>query len=400
VLKAPVGSVVAHGAEVPVSAPWSSVEEALEVGDSETATRLLDTVNEGLKDSPEYRRLRILTDAMAIDMLWWQRRILPKTETSQISSLTTTLTARLTALSGLLERCSADEDCSTKTISAKWALGRMQGQVALVQRPKHGTVDATGLYQLAMLDWVAADKPDSKTLDRLTKARLAGVEQGPRVTALIVALIDSKRFDDARAELAKLSTATKAHPHLEALNRYLRLADTVPTEDAGVPDVESDEGDANDPDLREPDFRIRLQRAAGCLSRSEVTKAQKLFRSVLAQRPNDIEALTGIADILRRRGNLAQARTQYDRVLALNGNYLPAMVGSAETRWKSGDRPGAVTTYRRIVELVGEGPGYGQQAAARIKEFEGVKSEPSPASDGNSTKGVTAPAADAPRKTP
>jgi tetratricopeptide (TPR) repeat protein len=390
--------------ETPPDTPWPAIEESLEAGDYDAANGKLEALAPDAKNTPEYRRYRILADAMGADLLWWQIRLLPKSESGQMSLLEASLATKLSALSERLETCRVAEDCKAKTEAANWALFRMQGMPDKAQRPKQGTVDATGLYQLAMLDWVKAPSPEGKTLERLMKARLPGIEQGPRVTALIVALIDSKRFEEARAELAKLAQASKVHPHFEALNRYLKRLDTTSASDAGVTESDAEEGDAQDPDLKEPDFRIRLQRAAGCLARNELTKAQKLFRSVLAQRPSDIEALTGNADVLRRRGSLSQARTQYDKVLEINGSYLPALIGAAEVRWNSGDRPGAVAMYRRVVERVGEGPGYGQQAANRIKEYEGAKSESNSPSDKAKTdsesSGLPKPSADDLRKAP
>jgi tetratricopeptide (TPR) repeat protein len=390
--------------ETPSETSWSTIEESLEAGDYDAANGKLEALTPSAKATPEYRRYRILADAMGADLLWWQIRLLPKSESGQMSLLEASLATKLSALSQLLDVCRPLEDCKAKTQSADWAFFRMQGMPDKAQRPKQGTVDATGLYQLAMLDWVKAPSPEGKTLERLMKARLPGIEQGPRVTALIVALIDSKRFDEARAELAKLAQASKVHPHFEALNQYLKRMDSTSASDAGVTESDTEDSDAQDPDLKEPDFRIRLQRAAGCLARNELTKAQKLYRSVLAQRPSDIEALTGAADVLRRRGSLAQARSQYDKVLGINGSYLPALIGAAEVRWNSGDRSGAVAMYRRVVERVGEGPGYGQQAANRIKEYEGAKPESNPPSDKAKTdsesSGLPKPSADDLRKAP
>jgi predicted Zn finger-like uncharacterized protein len=373
-------SAIATERDAMVASSWSAIADALEAGDSVTATRLLEAVADDARSTVDYLRLRVLADAMSIDLLWWQKRLLSSSETGEAAMLESTLSERLSGLQRHLETCRQTEDCKAQTLSAYWALYRMRGQPELAHPPTQGTVDATGLYQLAMLEWVKVGTPEAKTVERLTKARNVGVEQGPRITAYIVALIDTKRFNDARAELANLAAAPQAHPHLEALNRYLRQNESAVTSDGGVPT----DGEDIDQALKEPDFRIRLQLATAALSRNEVTKAQKLFRSVVAQRPNDTEALTGLGDVLRRRGDLTRAREQYDRVLSLNSGYLPAMVGSADVRWRLGDKAGASAIYRRIVERVGDGPGYGQQAAARIKEFEGGGA--ASGSNGDSTK--------------
>jgi tetratricopeptide (TPR) repeat protein len=357
------------------SGAFAAIDEALEAGDVESARTQLDRVPVAERASLDYRRLEILVEATQIDLLWWQARLAPESGSERVE-------ARLADLEAHLTSCRANEDCKGATQPAYWALWRMRGQVAHAERPTQGTVDANGLYQLAMLDWIKTGKVEPKILEKLRKARLSGVEQGPRVTALIVALIDQGRFDDARAELANLASAPKAHPHLEALNRYLRAKENAP--DAGAPDggtaQGSAEGENGDLDLalKEPDFRVRLQRAVQSLSRNELTKAQKLLRSVLAERPNDTEAITAMGDLHLRRGDLGQARTAYERALALNGSYLPAMAGAADVRWRSGDRANAIPLYRRILERVGDGPGYGQTAASRIKEYEGAKPADAP----------------------
>ena len=383
------------------TALFAPIDEVLEAGDSDTASRLLAAIPAARQSGTEYLTRRIFADAMSVDMLWWQARLVPASDATGQAAIAQSLSTRLTDLDQKLQGCRADADCKLRSQAAYWALCRMQKQLERAQPPKQGTVDANGLYQLAMLDWVSATTPDKKTLERLKKARLTGVEQGPRVTALIVALIDTKRFDDARTELANLASAAKAHPHLDALNAYLRTAQEAPDAgrgpDASVP--ESADLAEQDIGLREPDFRIRLQRAVECLSRSEITKAQKLFRSVLAERPNDTEAITGMGDIHRRRGELSSARTAYDKALGLNANYLPAMVGSADVRWQSGDRAGAVGLYRRIVERVGESPGYGQTAVSRIHEYEG-SGEPKSAVDAKPAKDDALPPSDGTGKTP
>jgi len=195
-----------------------------------------------------------------------------------------------------------------------------------------------------------------------------------------VALAQLNRSADARQELKALQSQSPSHPLANELAGYVTNAERSQTNaaDAGAklaPEVaglaeHSEAEEAGDPDLV-GDFRVRLTRASECLARNELTRAQKLLRSVLAQRPNDTEAITALGDVFRRRGDLAQARKMYDKALTLNGNYLPAMSGAAEVRWNSGDRSGAVTWYRRILERVGETPGYGQLAATRIKDFEG-----------------------------
>ncbi|MGC4064488.1 MAG: hypothetical protein QM784_07565 [Polyangiaceae bacterium] len=261
---------VSSGVTSAPSGGFATIDEALEAGDVESARSQLDRSQPADRASVDYRRLEIFIEAMQIDSLWWQARLTGESASDRVQS-------RLSELETKLTSCRANEDCRAATQPAYWALWRMRGQVELAERPTQGTVDANGLYQLAMLDWIKSGKVEPKILEKLRKARLSGVEQGPRVTALIVALIDQGRFDDARAELANLASAPKAHPHLDALNRYLRAKENAP--DAGAPDAGVTLGGIRRREwrfhlaLKEPDFRVRLQRAVQSLSRTSFTES-------------------------------------------------------------------------------------------------------------------------------
>ncbi|MGC4064489.1 MAG: hypothetical protein QM784_07570 [Polyangiaceae bacterium] len=86
-----------------------------------------------------------------------------------------------------------------------------------------------------------------------------------------------------------------------------------------------------------------------------------------------------MGDVYLRRGDLTGSAHGLRACLGVEWQRTySAMAGAADVRWRSGDRANAVSLYRRIIERVGDGPGYGQTAASRIKEFEGAKaSEPS-----------------------
>src|SRR5439155_1763919 len=76
----------------------------------------------------------------------------------------------------------------------------------------------------------------------------------------------------------------------------------------------------------------------------------------LAKSPGDTEALGGLGDVARARGNPSLARTYYEKVLANNPHYLPALAALADIKWDAGDRAGAAKLYREVVDTSSEGP--------------------------------------------
>jgi len=88
---------------------------------------------------------------------------------------------------------------------------------------------------------------------------------------------------------------------------------------------------------------------------------------VLAEQPENTEALAGVAEVARQR-NDPRAAALYDQVLAKNPSYVPAIVARADQKWAAGDVAGALPLYQRVVAQVGADSTYGRHAAARIAE--------------------------------
>ena len=136
--------------------------------------------------------------------------------------------------------------------------------------------------------------------------------------------------------------------------------------------------DARAPEARGPgepgsapagDFRSLLQQAGQASASHQYDRADQLYRAALASNPGDTEALGGLGDVARARGNPAGARTYYEQVLARNPHYLPALVALADIKWDSGDHAGAVKLYRDVVEVTSEGA-TAQRAKDRIAQVE------------------------------
>jgi tetratricopeptide (TPR) repeat protein len=124
------------------------------------------------------------------------------------------------------------------------------------------------------------------------------------------------------------------------------------------------------------DFRAALTQAAGAVRGGDLARAETLYNAALANQPGNVEALSGLGDVARRRGDPARAAQLYDQVLAQNPSYLPAIIASADLKWASGNREAALLLYRRIVDQVGTSSDYGARAQARISEAGSATSAP------------------------
>ena len=232
---------------------------------------------------------------------------------------------------------------------------------------------------------IAADMPDSDT-------RAVGTGTLPSARQALNPVEPDERTD---ASVDRTSKSTDGGP----------TGTDAGSTSSSVTGEQSASSDTDEPeDLTAGDFRARLLRASESLQHGQLTRADKLYRSVLVERPNDTEATAGMADVERRRGNLDKAAALYRRVLALNPNFLPALLAAAEIKWSSGDHAGAGVLYRRIVAQVGDQGQYGRIASSRLHQLESQAPAPAspstlPAADSAAGSAATAAPASPPTST-
>jgi len=86
-----------------------------------------------------------------------------------------------------------------------------------------------------------------------------------------------------------------------------------------------------------------VQNGNSYLSNSDDQWARLHFAAALEKEPNSVAALTGLGEILRRKGELNTARTTFGKALAIDGQYLPALLATARVSRAQGDNAGAMT---------------------------------------------------------
>jgi tetratricopeptide (TPR) repeat protein/DNA-directed RNA polymerase subunit RPC12/RpoP len=373
----------------------SNASDALYAGDLVRAhDQLQSSQTVGGRD-PRWIALTARYDVMRADMNWLAVRLADQNDSAHLDALKRELADHVAqALRALasIERLSVkDVQLDAARIDAQRLRGEIDAARQAAQTLRQPSPTPELAYAFASIELLSATPNYDQVFEWLGRARAADSGLGRAPAMLVLACVMSQRLDCARAELARLKSAAKNHPLLPEIEAYVSraAAPALPSASAGdasieaaampVPDAGAVVPSAPAPDSTSDlagDFRLRLRRGAESLSRNELTRSEQLFRSVLAERPSDTEALTGLGDVARRRNNTASAINYYQKVLATNGQYLPALSALADVKWRSGDRAGAAPLYRRIVDQVGESAGYGQTAAQRLRELSEGSAKP------------------------
>ena len=384
----------------------------LDEGDFEGAKEQLVKAQALADKNPAVLTALARLETMRADMYWLRLRLLDPASTELVQSTHRELGRRVGKARQAVDSAFALAPEDTVVVRARIDALRLSGEADKAREwvSSLGAADPENAYVLAALDMAAAEPKWPGIIEQLRKA--AAAHNLRARAALIYALAQSGAVDDAQAEFAKLEGDEKGHPLLDELKAFTQRVKVVVRDagtgaDAAAPiatvDVSKlpalDTSPGPDPGARpEPagDFRQRLVRASSALKAGNLAEAEALYQGVLNEQPGNTEALSGLADVARRRNDHATASKLYQKVLDQNPSYLPALMASADSKWASGDRKGAVTLYRRVLEQAGPGSEYGQRASARIAEAgkDGEQAAPAP---------TTAPAptaAPAPAPTP
>jgi tetratricopeptide (TPR) repeat protein/DNA-directed RNA polymerase subunit RPC12/RpoP len=395
-----------------------SAGDALHVGDLVRAhDQLQSSQTLGGRD-PRWIVLTARYDVMRADMNWLAVRLANPNDPQHVDALKRELADHVAqasrALASIDRLAVKDPELTAARVDAQRLRGELEQARKAAQAFDQSNPSPEVAYTLANLELLGENPDYKRVFEWLGLARAADAGLGRAPAALVVACVLNQRLDCARSELARLKSSGKAHPLLPDIEAFVARAEAqaapaasaavapatsvAPVPDAGAPLAANAPNAANaaasdsaNNDLA-GDFRVRLRRGFEALARNELTRAEQLFRSVVADRPTDTEALTGLGDVARRRNNTATAINYYQKVLSSNGQYLPALSALADVKWRSGDRAGAAPLYRRIVDQVGDSAGYGQTAAQRLRELSEGSARPSASAESDKP---TAPAASA-----
>ena len=127
------------------------------------------------------------------------------------------------------------------------------------------------------------------------------------------------------------------------------------------------------PDKPTGDYRDLDKKGHEALMAGDVTKAETMFRGALAQNPGDIDALFGLGQIERNRGNHAAAISNFKSVLEHSPGFSSARLMLADEQWATGAQAEAIANYKLYLESVQTGSG-----ADRARQRTGQTESPAP----------------------
>jgi tetratricopeptide (TPR) repeat protein len=89
--------------------------------------------------------------------------------------------------------------------------------------------------------------------------------------------------------------------------------------------------------------------AAQARQQGNTARARSIYRGILGKKPDDPDALTGLADLARADGKSSDARAFYEHALVVNPNHGPAILGLADTLWDQDEKDAARVRYRDLL---------------------------------------------------
>ena len=132
------------------------------------------------------------------------------------------------------------------------------------------------------------------------------------------------------------------------------------------------------PDKPTGDYRDLDKKGHEALMAGDVTKAETMFRGALAQNPGDIDALFGLGQIERNRGNHAAAISNFKSVLEHSPGFSSARLMLADEQWATGAQGDAIPNYKLYLETVQTGSG-ADRARQRTGQTTEAPTPPPPA---------------------
>ncbi len=195
-------------------------------------------------------------------------------------------------------------------------------------------------YVLAALDLAEPEPLWTTVIERLRFAAAGEGNAGRARAALVYAMAKSGDLAGAKAELAKLDSIARPYPLLPNLSAFLEKAQAKPALDGGVstntaprsepaaiapqaqaaagipaspasPGAAAGVGGGGGGDTTPADPRQGMQAASQAIRKGDWDRARQIYEGIVARNPSDSEALCGLGDVARARGDSAGAISAY-----------------------------------------------------------------------------------------
>jgi len=165
------------------------------------------------------------------------------------------------------------------------------------------------------------------------------------------------RAAEAKPLVDQVLAAQAEHAGALALSAKLETlvakTDPLPPEDPGRG---SGSATKPPPDRPPPDVGLgggdydSFLKRANAIADTNCTKAIELYLKALEQKPNGVEALTGLGYCHLDAKNFASAHSRFRTALATSSKYEPALAGIAEAYQQQGRKEDAISAWRRYLE--------------------------------------------------
>jgi predicted Zn finger-like uncharacterized protein len=384
-------------------------------GDFESAKEQFDKASVLAERDPAVLSALARLEAARADTRWLSIKLIDPNNKTDLEAERAELDGRLARVRKAADAAAEAAPNDPEVLRVRIDALRLSGELSRA-RELVGTLGSDSsrpetAYVLAALDLAEPSPAWTTVVDRLRTAAAAERGFGRGRAALVYALASSGAVDEAKTELGKLEASGPTSVLVGRLRAYVQRAAAsappasgAPVAVSALPSAGPAPGAAGaaavapgEPIPRGGDFRKLLVDASAAKNSGDLTRADALYQAAREQQPNNVEALSGLADVARMRGDNATAGAYYDSVIKQNPTYLPALMASADLKWAAGDRTSAVALYRRVTAQAAPGSQYAQKAAARVAESGGspapapAPAEPRPAPEPKPTPKPAAP---------
>jgi tetratricopeptide (TPR) repeat protein len=361
-------------------------ERALLAGDLEGAQAAFDKASVLVDRDPRGLLDLARVAAAKADVPWLELRLLPPEATDEARVARAELAEHAAAAQRAAQDAFSARADDPQVLRARIDALRVSGDVDAARSYVVAVFGQASqpetAYVLAALEMAQPAPPWPSIIDRLRFAAAGEWSTGRARAALVYALARSGDAAGARAEMAKLDALARPYPCLAQLRAMLGapgvdagVAQPAPA-DAGAADAGAGAQAARGSGQAAPWVSSgepgdnpasgALAAASEALAGRDYARAEQIYQAILTSEPRDSQALGGLGDIARARGDSQGAIAAYRRAIAVNPSYLPSLLGLADTQWAHGDHAAAVSGYRNIEDHFPEGtyPAYVRQRAS------------------------------------
>jgi tetratricopeptide (TPR) repeat protein len=190
---------------------------------------------------------------------------------------------------------------------------------------------------------------------------MSGAPDDMRIkTALALIAYAQNKQPEAKAQVDQLLATQPDHDAALAMYKKLETVvakdDPLPPEDGGNKGSASTKPPTNPPPQNTGgggggDNYDSLLAQANKVAESNCTKAMDLFDKALQQKPQGVEALTGMGYCHLDRKEFSSAFSKFRAALLVSPRYEPALGGIAETYQRQGNKASAIEAWNKYLEV-------------------------------------------------